>query len=206
MTLFRPTPSPRLSVLPERIQSAKVPPSFVFRFFSFSYLSGVRCFLSRDLLAFSLRRFHKLARSDILEGTRKLHCVEQTGVTSNSNLLLTKFKFIDRFKDFDGSIELFQAGIYRYIVYTVLYRHLVCGRRQITYRIMKKKSNPEEMLIGGKRTCNFKLFFTSNLHLYIFFVSFSLSFIIFSKKNDNNLTYTDSVPLSENQSINFKLE
>lgn len=91
-------------------------------------------------------------------------------------------------------------------MYTVLYRHLVCGRRQITYRVMKKKSNPEEMLIGGKRTCNFKLFFTSNLHLYIFFVSFSLSFIIFSKKNDNNLTYTDSVPLSENQSINFELE
>lgn len=62
------TPSPHLSFLPERIQSAKVPPSFVFRFFSFSYLSGVRCFFSRDLLAFSLRRFHKLARSDILEG------------------------------------------------------------------------------------------------------------------------------------------
>lgn len=131
------TPSPHLNFLPERIQSAKVPPSFVFRFFSFSYLSGVRCFFSRDLLAFSFRRFHKLARSDILEGTRKLHCVEQTGVTSNTNLLLTKFKFIDRVKNSGGSIESFQAGIYRYMVYTVLYRYLVCGGRPITHRNKK---------------------------------------------------------------------
>lgn len=161
-----------------RMQSAKVLFRFDFRFFGFSYLSEVRCFFSRDLLAFSLRRFHKLARSDILEGTRKLHCVEQTGVTSNTNLLLTKFKFIDRVKNSGGSIESFQAGIYRYIVYTVLdlYRHLVCGGRPITHR-NEKISNPKEILIGRKRRYNFKLFITSNLHLHFLclFVSFFLS-------------------------------
>lgn len=52
----------------DRMQSAKVLFRFDFRFFGFSYLSEVRCFFSRDLLAFPLRCFHKLASSDILEG------------------------------------------------------------------------------------------------------------------------------------------
>lgn len=99
-------------------------------------------------------------------------------MTSNTNLLLTKFKFIDRVKNSGGSIESFQAGIYRYIVYTVLdlYRHLVCRGRPITHR-NEKISNPKEILIGRKHTYNFKLFITSNLHLHFLclFVSFFLS-------------------------------
>lgn len=106
-------------------------------------------------------------------------------MTSNTNLLLTKFKFIDRVKNSGGSIESFQAGIYRYIVYTVLdlYRHLVCGGRPITHR-NEKISNPKEILIGGKRTHNFKSFITSNLHLHFLclFLSFFLSIRICFKK------------------------
>lgn len=55
-----------MSYVPERMQSAKVPPSFVFLAFRSSYLWGVRCFLRRDLLALSLSRFHRFAKSDIL--------------------------------------------------------------------------------------------------------------------------------------------
>lgn len=104
-------------------------------------------------------------------------------MTSNTNLLLTKFKFIDRVKNSGGSIESFQAGIYRYMVYTVLYRYLVCGGRPITHR-NEKISNPKEILIGGKRRYNFKLFITSNLHLHFvcLFLSFFLSIRICFKK------------------------
>lgn len=52
-------------LLPERIQSANVPPSFVFLSFSFSYTSLVRCFLRRDLLSPPLSFPHRSASSDI---------------------------------------------------------------------------------------------------------------------------------------------
>lgn len=61
--------------------------------------------------------------------------------------------------------------------------------------VIKKSSNPKEILIGGKRRYNFKLFITSNLHLHFvcFFVSLFLSFYqnLFQEKNDNNLTFID---------------
>lgn len=57
--------------------------------------------------------------------------------------------------------------------------------------VIKKSSNPKEILIGGKRRYNFKLFITSNLHLH--FVCLFLSFYqnLFQEKNDNNPTFID---------------